>query len=468
MVRKFSRRDLVRAFVLCTLLLLPAVSAFAQDAVSTKADEFIRAEMAAQKIPGVSVAVVKDGKPVLVKGYGFANVEHQVPVKPETIFQSGSVGKQFTAMAVMLLVDEGKIKLDEKIGTYLGDVPEAWKNITVRHLLTHTGGMTDYTDDFNLWQNYTEEELVAKTKKVPVAFSPGEKWQYSNLGYLTLGAIVRKASGKFYGDFLQERVFKPLGMTTARIISEADIIPNRAEGYRLEKGELKHQNWVAPMFNTTADGALYLTALDMIKWDEALATGKLLKKESYEQMWSPVKLNSGKTHPYGFGWMLGEVNSHKEIEHGGAWQGFKAHIVRYPDDKLTVIVFANLAQTNQAKLARGIATIYEPALIPKPIEDPEPKMTALLRDQIGKIAQGKPDLDLYTPELQKLISGPQDRFTAFIKSLGEVKKFELLSRRETPDGIAYRYRVEFATETAYMNVVKRPDGKIAALGFQPA
>jgi CubicO group peptidase (beta-lactamase class C family) len=462
-----TRNRITLTISLLFLLLAGTNGVSAQDQIAKNVDEFIRAEMERQKIPGVSVAVVKDGKPLIVKGYGLSNVEHQVAVKPETIFQSGSVGKQFTAMAVMLLVDEGKISLDEKISKYLGDVPESWRNITVRHLLTHTSGTTDYTQDFNLWQDYTEDELLKKAQGVPTAFAPGEKWQYSNLGYLTLGVLIRKVSGKFYGDLLQERVFKPLGMTTARVISEADIIPNRAMGYRLENGELKHQTWVAPQFNTTADGALYLTTLDMIRWDEALTQGKLLKKESYEQMWSPVKLNNGQTYPYGFGWALGSVNGRKVIEHGGAWQGFKAHIARFPDDKLTVIVFANLAQTNQGKLAHGIAALCEPALIPKPIEDPEPQATAMFRGQLVKLAGGKPDLDLFTPDMRKLISGPQDRFTVFIKSLGEIKKFELLERKETPNGVAYRYRVEFATETAYMTVMKQTDGKIAALGFQP-
>lgn len=464
-----NKQNTIKLLLIVVFLLFAGADhLYGQDAATKAVDEFIRVEMERQKIPGVSIAVVKDGKPVLVKGYGFSNVEHQVPVKPETIFQSGSVGKQFTAFAVMLLVDDGKINLDEKISKYLGEVPESWKNITVRHLLTHTGGLGDYTQDFNLWQDYTEDELLKKAQGVPTAFAPGEKWQYSNLGYLTLGVLIHKVSGKFYGDLLKERVFIPLGMTTARVISEADIIPNRAMGYRLENGELKHQNWVAPQFNTTADGALYLTALDMIKWDAGLAQGKLLKKESYEQMWTPVKLNNGQTYPYGFGWALGDVNGHKSIEHGGAWQGFKAFILRYPGDKLTVIVFANLIQTNEGKLARGIAQIYESALVPKPIEDPEPKATAMFRGQLVKLAEGKPDLDLFTPRMQALISGPQDRFTAFVKSLGEIKKFELLSRREVPEGIAYRYRVEFATDTAYMNVVKQGDGKIAALGFQPA
>ncbi|MBC7901199.1 MAG: beta-lactamase family protein [Saprospiraceae bacterium] len=457
-----------RNFILFFLILSFAVGSPAQDP-SKRVDDFIAVEMTAQKIPGVSVAVVRDGKPMIVKGYGLANVEHQVAVKPETIFQSGSVGKQFTAMAVMILVDEGKIVLDEKIGKYLGPVPETWKDITVRHLLTHTGGMTDYTEDFNLWQDYTEEELLKKAQAVPTAFAPGERWQYSNLGYLTLGVLIRKVSGKFYGDYLQERVFKPLGMTTARVISEADIIPNRAMGYRLASSELKHQHWVAPQFNTTADGALYLTVLDMIKWDYALTKGMLIKKESYAQMWTPVKLNNGRTANYGFGWMLEEnANGRKVIEHGGAWQGFKAHIARYPDDKLTVIVLANLAQANQGRLARGIAEAYEPGLIPKPIEDPEPQATALFRDQLKKMSAGIPDLDLFTAEMQKNISGPQDRFTVFIKSLGEIKKFELMARKVTADEISYRYRIEFTTETAYMNVTKRTDGKIAALGFQPA
>ena len=130
----------------------------------------------------MSLAVVHDGKPLIVKGYGFANLEHQVPVKPETIFQSGSVGKQFTATAVMMLVDEGKIGLDEKIGRYLGDVPESWANITVRHLLSHTSGMTDYPKDFDFRKDYTEDEILKRAKEIPVAFKPGEKWQYSNLG----------------------------------------------------------------------------------------------------------------------------------------------------------------------------------------------------------------------------------------------------------------------------------------------
>src|SRR5438874_2597713 len=298
----------------------------AQDAIATKVDDYVKAEMARQHIPGASLAVIKDGKIILAKGYGLANVELQAPAKPETIFQSGSMGKQFTATAVMMLVEAGKLSLADPISKYFTDAPDSWKNITVRHLLTHTAGTTDYPRDFDFRRDYTEDELLKRAQAIPLAFQPGEKWSYSNLGYVVLGILIHKVSGKFYGDYLQERIFKPLGMTTARIISEEDIVPNRSAGYMLVKGELKNQQWVAPSLNTTADGALYLTVYDMAKWDIALYTEKLLKRSSLEQMWTPVKLNNGKTFPYGFGWALGGVRGHRIIEHGGSWQGFKSQI----------------------------------------------------------------------------------------------------------------------------------------------
>ena len=362
-MRLFGRmsRPTTMAFIVATswIILRSVMPVAAQDAVSARVDEYVTGEMKTQRIPGVSVAVIKDGQIILAKGYGFANVEHQVRVKPETIFQSGSVGKQFTATGVMMLVEAGKVSLDDKISKYLTEAPESWKDITIRHLLTHTAGTTDYPRDFDFRRDYTEDELLKRAAAIPLAFQPGEKWSYSNLGYVMLGILIHKVSGKFYGDFLQENIFKPLGMNTARIISEADIVMNRAAGYHLVKGELKNQEWVSPSLNTTADGALYLTVLDMAKWDAALYTEKLLKRSSLEEMWAPVKLNNGKTHPYGFAWGLGEVRGHRIIEHGGSWQGFKAFIVRYPDDKLTVVVFANLSQANEGRIAHGVAEIYD-------------------------------------------------------------------------------------------------------------
>lgn len=458
---------MIKTMFVLALVLSAAISSFAQSSVEANVDKFIKAEMARQKIPGVSLAAVRDGKPLIVKGYGLANIEHQVAVKPETIFQSGSVGKQFTSMAVMLLVDEGKIGLDEKIGKYIGEVPEGWKNITVRHLLSHTGGMTDYPGDFDFRRDYTEDELLKRAKEIPLAFQPGEKWDYSNLGYVMLGIIIHKVSGKFYGDFLQERVFKPLGMATARIINEADIVDNRAAGYRLVKGEVKNQDWVSPSLNTTADGALYLTALDMIKWDAALAAEKLLKKSSFDEMWAPIKLSSGKTHPYGFGWAVNKVNGRRLIEHGGAWQGFKTHIARYVDNNLTVIVFANLAQANQSKLAHGVAEIIDPGLKPKPITDSDPAFTTSTRELLLAVLDGKGDLTRFAPEVRKALTQQQDRLGAFVKTLGVIQGFQLMERTVDADGVHYRYKVEYTGMELFLDMFVNKAGKISKFSLQP-
>jgi CubicO group peptidase (beta-lactamase class C family) len=329
-------------------------------------DELIASHIRKHKIPGLALAVVEDGRAVKTKGYGLANVELRVPVSAETIFQSGSVGKQFTATLVMTLVEEGKIGLDDSITKYFKGAPESWKDVTVRHLLSHTAGISNKLyDQIDLRKDYSSDELVSKIAKLPLDFSPGEKWNYSNPGYVLLGILIKNVTGRFYGDLLHERIFGPLGMTTARIISEADIIPNRAAGYRLSHGELKNQEYVSPTLNTTADGSLYLTILDMIKWDAGLETEKLIKKASLQQMWTPARLKDGKSAGYGFGWALGKAAGHKLIEHGGAWQGFTTHIARYPDDRLTVIVLTNAAHGDPGQIAHQVAWLRKPELKPK-------------------------------------------------------------------------------------------------------
>ena len=345
-------------FTLASLIL--ASTLLSSDTTSDAVDTFVRAELERQHIPGLALLVSRSGEPIRAQGYGFSNVELQIPVKPQTIFQSGSVGKQFTATAVMMLVEEGKIKLDDRLTKFIPNAPAAWRDVTIRQLLSHTAGFTDYPKTFDMRADYTEDKLLRIVEGIPLAFEPGTKWSYSNLGYLTLGIVIHKVTGKFYGDFLQERIFGPLGMTTTRIISEADIIPNRAAGYRLVKGELKNQEWVSPTLNTTADGSLYFSILDLAKWDAALYTEKLLKRSSLDEMWTVVKLKNGQPNSgsYGFGWDVGAKKGHKCIEHGGSWQGFKTQISRYVDDKLTVVVLINQADAEPGPIADRVAEIY--------------------------------------------------------------------------------------------------------------
>lgn len=312
---------------------------------SDPADAIIRAAMAAQRIPGMAVAIVRGGEIVKAQGYGLANVEHNVAVTPETIFQSGSIGKQFTAAAVMLQVEDGKVSLTDSIDRFFPNAPEAWRGITVRHLLTHTSGIPDYNDGvIDFQDDYSEDDLVRFATAQPLDFAPGSEWKYSNTGYQLLGFIIRRVSGSFYGDVLKDRVFKPLGMGTARVISEADIVPNRAAGYRLERDELRNQRWVSPTLNTTADGSLYLSLRDLVAWDRGIRTRAVLRPESWQQIFTPVTLKGGRRHPYGFGFQVDRIKGREVQRHGGAWQGFQTYVARYGGDDVTVIALANLGQ----------------------------------------------------------------------------------------------------------------------------
>ena len=346
--------------------ILLATQLFAAEQAPDPVSVFVRSEMQKQHIPGLSLLVSKHGKPIRSEGYGVSNLELHVKATPETIYQSGSVGKQFAATAVMMLVEAGKVGLEDPLTKYFPEAPSSWKQVTVRELLSHTAGFTDYPKDFDERKDYTEAELVKIVEAIPLAYPPGTSWSYSNLGYLTLGILIHKVTGEFYGDFLQQKIFRPLEMSTTRIISEADIIPNRSAGYRLVNGELKNQEWVSPSLNTTADGSLYFSILDLAKWDAALYTDRLLKKSSLAQMWTVAPLRNGQPNSghYGYGWFIEAQDGHRLIEHEGQWQGFETQISRYVDDELTVVVLTNLAEAKPDLIAHGVASFYLPNRAP--------------------------------------------------------------------------------------------------------
>ncbi len=436
---------------------------------SSPIDEFVQAEMTRQKIPGVAVGIVNKGA-VTTRGYGFANVEHMVPVTDETIFQSGSLGKMFTATAVMLQVEDGKLSLSDPITKFFPDAPASWRTITVRNLLNHTSGIPDYTTStFDYRKDYTEDELAHMAFGTPLEFAPGSRWNYSNTGYALLGFIVHKVSGQFYGDVLAARVFKPLGMTTARIITESEIVPHRAAGYRHENGQLKNQEWVAPQLNTTADGSLYWSVRDLVAWDTAVKRRAILKPESWAQILTPVRLNSGKPYPYGMGWAIEERGGKPLQEHGGAWQGFKTQLSRFIGDDLDIIVLANSAEADPGRIADGIASIIQPDLAikaPAPIADREPQVTARVGRLLDTIREGKLTPNEFAYVRAGFFPDAAQFYQSQLRTLGAQQRLVLLDRRELGDDRVYTYEVVFPSGSRYVRVALAPDDKVSSFSLR--
>ena len=325
--------------------------------VKMKIDRFVSGEMSRQKIPGMAVAVVKNGEAVVAKGYGFANLEHQVPVTTHSIFQSGSVGKQFTAAAIVHLEEHGKLRLDDNIARYLPPTKARWGSITVRQLLTHTSGIPEYEDEVDSRRNYSERQLAELVGLLRRRSMPGHKFEYSNSGYLLLGIIIRMITGKFHADYIRENIFEPLGMKTARIVTDADIVPNRVAGYRMSKDRILNQDWVSPTFNQTADGCFRLSLNDLLAWERGVRARALLKPESWSQIFTPVVLKSGKTHPYGFAWEIRQKSGQTVHSHDGSFQGFEAILTRYIEEELTIIALANLVEVDLAQVTRHLAEL---------------------------------------------------------------------------------------------------------------
>ncbi|WP_240907016.1 serine hydrolase domain-containing protein [Paludisphaera rhizosphaerae] len=435
-------------------------------------DAYMREAMAKRHVPGASVAVVKDGKVLLSKGYGLANVELGVPATDQTVYQLASVTKTFTATAVMLLVGDGKLKLDDKISDRLKDLPAAWKDVTVRQLLTHTSGIKSYTSvkDFDKMtrKDFAPREILDLVAKEPLEFPSGEKWQYSNTGYFLLGMIVEQASGKPFGEFLAERIFRPLGMTKTRVNDLRAVIPGRAQGYEWDGKELKNGEYVSPTQPFSA-GALVSTVADLVKWDAALAGGKILDGPTLEKMWKPTPLKEGEAS-YGFGWGVTKVAGHREVAHGGGIPGFSTEIARFLDDRLTIIVLTNLEGGHAGEMARKIAGLVVPALVEKPLEpiaDADEAATKRLRGVLEAAVKGEADPDLFA-EAAKTALVPRIKETAGkLPDFGALKAFQLVERKEVGETLRLRYRAAFANETVRASFVLDKAGKVAGLMIQP-
>ncbi len=437
-------------------------------------DDYLKAQMAARHIPGLSVAVVQDGKVVKSQGYGLANIELPVPAAVGTIYPIGSISKQFTAVAVMLLAQEQKVGLDDPISKYLASLPATWQSITVRELLNQTSGIPEWVPDPDkdpLLKTYSLTELAHHAAVKPLAFRPGTRFEYSNTNYNLLAGIVEKAGGKPLNDFLQEHLFKPLGMDATGEYDPQMAVQSRSAGYTRAAGNIYNNIIFYDPSILAGAGGLQSTVGDLAKWDAAVASGEVLPLPVMAQMWTPPVLPGGAVTDYGMGWMSQSVKGHRMIWHNGAIPGCMGFSGRFPDDHLSVVILSNMCPIDRFddsppffSLGLGVAKQYLPDLAKEEaaVPDTNPQVTRLLRRTLLGLAAGKVDADTLTLEMRSVFS-PETltQMRQAIAPLEPLQSLSLLAHSEQGSLTVYRYRAVYGATPTIVLMTLTPDGKIA-------
>ncbi len=441
-----------------------------EETISGKVDDLVQAVLKQEHVPGLALAVVKDGKILKAQAYGLADVEQKIPATTNTVFRIASVSKQFVATAIMMLVEEGKLRLEDSVSKYVAGTPREWKDITIRHLLTHTSGIPDFlNEDVALDKGIADfDQAVCKAvAHLPLHFTPGDDWRYSNSNYHLLGMIIRRITGMPYGDFLRERIFQPLGMQQTAVSPIDGNFPGLAVGYEWNNDHLQPGDDVAPSTKAYAGGGVISTVPDMAKWDAALYTEKLLKHSSLQQMWTPVRLNDGMNAPYGFGWgTLGRPwKSGLVVSHGGNFTGFSSYIYRAVDDRLTVIILVNRFASDGAAgvLSKKIARLYvRKGPDYKPILDKEPEITAHIRDILDRGGLGTSrGVDFTSAEWAEWAPW-QKQMQESSKATGPVLSLDLVERTPQSGKRSYRYRVQYKPGTVLFHIIVDEQNRVAS------
>ena len=338
---------------------VPTSSRSSENDELVKAVDSIAEKALSRPITGLSIGIMKEGRIVLSRGYGFSELEKKLAATEQTRYQIGSITKQFTAAAIMRLAEQKKLRLDDSITKYLPEFPTQGHNVTIRHLLNHTSGIKSYSDYFHVLDppvtttSVSPEQILASIKDKPFDFKPGEQFAYNNSGYFLLGLIIERDSGESYAKYLAEQFFTPLKMTST---SFCGVAPNTAipRGYSSKGFELIKAP-VATMSVSFAAGALCSTVGDLLVWQQALANGKALSPASLQQMTALTKLASGEFLEYGFGLWVSKYQGHRAIWHAGGISGFNSQMAHYPDERLTIVVLTNTFPAGAEEIERGIA-----------------------------------------------------------------------------------------------------------------
>ncbi len=447
--------------------------------MSTRADPvdvYVEARLKSLHIPGASLAIVRDGRIVKARGYGLASLELGAAATEHTVYEIGSVTKQFTAAAVMMLVDEGKVGLDDPITAYFPDAPPAWARITVRHLLTHTSGIQnhvavpDWMKVFktDLFYDTTpgRAELLERFYRLPLEFEPGQTWAYDNTGYILLGFLIEKASGRSYWDFLSERIFNRAKMAETRSTAEEPIVANRAAGYEWVDGAFHNRPSLPPTVAFSA-GSVLSTVGDLAKWDRALYGDELLPRAARDRSWTPARTRDGADAPfdYGFGWFIDRYHGHRFVQHSGGTPGFSSAIYRFLDDRLSVILLANHSDRILDSIVLDVAGLVEPALRRSVAKvDPDPRRTGRVQAALAGLLAGKRDAEAFTPPMRLFLdTATGAALWKWVASEGELQAVSYADEETVPGGRLVRYQIVFGGHPFWFSVKLADDGRIAQI-----
>jgi D-alanyl-D-alanine carboxypeptidase len=427
-------------------------------------DNRVAGIMKRQNIPGMAVVVIRDGV-VEFKGYGVKDLTTKQPVKPNTAFAIGSITKPFTAMAIMMLLEEGKLNLDEPIDRYLKNLPEDWTSPTLRQLLSHTSGISE---DFTWHKIKQRQDFIEMAGKEDLDFPTGDSWSYSNSGFYLAGLIIERVSGQTYEKFMRDRIFQPLGMqhTQAKL---APVI-NLATGYEWDGENLQKMDLDEDRF-VYAAGNIISTASDMAKWVQAIDRGQLLNASSYQQLWTAATLKNGRSTGYGLGWFVDSFKGHPYIEHSGNVSGYSSVLYRYPQDRLDVIVLINNSDVNitGSLVANAIAGVYEPnvSLVGlSPQIDPNPEFT----QKFLSLLQGNDRIISFTPEFQLQLKTRRGKFLKnYLKAFRQIEKLEFLHREAKNGDTKYYYKTSLQGKPiyAFVEVTKQQEIAYYVAAYSP-
>lgn len=432
---------------------------------SEKTNEYIRLMMLKKHIPGLSVAVLKEGKILKIQNYGLANIETHLAATSQTVYKIGSLSKQFIAAAMMMLQQRGKIDLNSPISMYLDSLPPTWQGITVRNLLTHTSGLVRDDPDFDPLKVRTLSQDIKVIYSLPLDFAPGTKWDYSNMNYYVLAAIIEKVTGINWAKWISQNIFDPSGMHQTRTTSMTDLVPNRAGGYKnTSAGWENAEIWLA----LRPSGAFLSSISDLAKWDSILYTNKLLTTASKKQMWTAMKLNDSTSTHYGMAWFIDSVNNHLRVHHDGGVPGFRSDFERFPDDKLSVIVLTNTGNANAERIAQNIAGFFMPVLKPlsaQALPDKEPEITAIVKSFIKRLQQ-QSTIDTNTLSVEIAKAYNKDAAQALANAIsGKIYSITLIGRQERNSRRTYRYRLDYGYDYTDLIIQFNAENKITGYGF---